>query len=72
MDKKRIPFDMPTPAHNKLADIADKLGFKTVTDLMRAAVADYCEQHGQPLTVEEMSLGPRGGYRGRTSERAES
>lgn len=61
--KKRIPFDVPEAAHDKLAGIAKRLGFTSSTELIRASLADFCQHRGEAITVEEMSLGQWGGRR---------
>lgn len=72
MDKTRLNVPTNKNAADRLATIANKLEFAGVSDLVRAALADYCQRHGQPITVEELSPGQWGGSRRAVKEGAES
>lgn len=69
MDKKRVPFDVPEEAHDKLRRIAAELQIGSVAELMRIALVDYCNRHGADLTVDELSLGQWGGHRSPQKEK---
>lgn len=60
--KKHLGLNIPDEASERLDALAAKLNMP-LTDLVRNALVEYAQKHGEPLTLDDLRIGQWGGRR---------
>lgn len=61
-DKKMAGALVPTETHEKIERFAMKRG-ANVGGIVRVALAEYLQKHGESITIDELNVGKWGGNR---------